>query len=116
MKINKKIKDQIQKVLFEFRLGLDDIEDQQKIRYSMFNTPGPVKEKESKDEEDLIKPSEISPVQLYSVSKNPDKEPDNVIELKNTLNHLLSDLGNNEISKKDISKIYNLVIDIIKKG
>ena len=37
MKINKKIKDQIQKVLFEFRLGLDDIEDQQKIRYSMFN-------------------------------------------------------------------------------
>ncbi len=111
MKINNKVKDKVQEILFEFRLGLDDIEDQQKIRYSMFDTPGPVDGKE-----EIIKPSEISPVQLHAVSKNYDKEPDNVVELKNTINHMLSSLGKNEISRKEISKIYNLVSSIVNKG
>ena len=93
MKINKKVKDKVKDLLFEFRLGTEDMEPQQHIRYSMFNTPGPDIpgnpddiEEETEEEIDVIKPSEISPIQLHSVVQNIDKVPDNVIELKNILN------------------------------
>lgn len=122
MKINKKVKDKIQDLLFEFRLGTEDMEPQQHIRYSMFNTPGPDTpgnpddvEEEGVEEIDIIKPSEISPVQLHSVVQNINKVPDNVIELKNILNHIFSKLGNNEITQKQIAKIYNTVLDVVDK-
>ena len=122
MKINKKVKDKVKDLLFEFRLGTEDMEPQQHIRYSMFNTPGPdipgnpgdIKE-ETEEEIDVIKPSEISPIQLHSVVQNIDKVPDNVIELKNILNHIFSKLGNNEITQEQITKIYNTVLDVVDK-
>lgn len=121
MKINKKVKNKIQDLLFEFRLGTEDMQPQQHIRYSMFNTPGPDTpgtpddvEEENK-EIDIIKPSEISPIQLHSVVQNIDKVPSNVIELKNTLNHIFSKLGNNEITQKQIIKIYNTVLNVVDK-
>tara|TARA_Y200000002_G_C22610431_1_gene633565 strand:- start:279 stop:647 length:369 start_codon:yes stop_codon:yes gene_type:complete len=122
MKINKKVKDRIQDLLFEFRLGTEDMQPQQHIRYSMFDTPVPDTPGNSNDEEDeevevdIIKPSEMSPVQLHTVVQSIEKIPDNVIELKNTLNHILSDLGNNDLSRKEIEKIYNIVYRTIKKG
>ena len=117
MKINKKVKDKIQDLLFEFRLGTEDMQPQQHIRYSMFNTPGPDTPGNSEEVEeiDIIKPSEISPIQLHSVVQNIDKIPDNVIELKNILNHILSKLGNNEITQEQITKIYNTVLDVVGK-
>jgi hypothetical protein len=118
MKINKKVKDKIQDLLFEFRLGTEDMQPQQHIRYSMFDTPGPNTPGNSNDEEvkvDIIKPSEISPMQLHSVAQNIDKVPDNVIELKNTINHIFSKLGNNEITQEQIAKIYNTVLDVVGK-
>ena len=120
MKINKKVKDKIQDLLFEFRLGTEDMQPQQHIRYSMFDTPVPDTpgnrdDVEEEEEIDIIKPSEISPVQLHSVVQNMDKVPDNVIELKNILNHIFSKLGNNEITQKQITKIYNTVLDVVGK-
>lgn len=121
MKINKKVKNKIQDLLFEFRLGTEDMQPQQHIRYSMFNTPGPDTPGNSDDVEeeseeiDIVKPSEISPIQLHSIVQNIDKVPSNVIELKNTLNHIFSKLGNNEITQKQITKIYNTVLDVVDK-
>ena len=121
MKINKKVKNKIQDLLFEFRLGTEDMEPQQHIRYSMFDTPvpdtpgNPDDVKEETKEIDIIKPSEISPIQLHSVAQNIDKVPDNVIELKNTINHIFSKLGNNEITQEQITKIYNTVLDVVGK-
>tara|TARA_B100000035_G_scaffold308382_1_gene312953 strand:+ start:1039 stop:1407 length:369 start_codon:yes stop_codon:yes gene_type:complete len=121
MKINKKVKDKIQDLLFEFRLGTEDMQPQQHIRYSMFDTPVPDTPgnsndvKEDKEEIDVIKPSEISPVQLHSVVQSIDKIPGNVIELKNILNHIFSKLGNNEITQEQITKIYNAVLDVVGK-
>jgi len=121
MKINKKVKNKIQDLLFEFRLGTEDMQPQQHIRYSMFNTPGPDTPGNSDDVEeeseeiDIVKPSEISPRQLHSIVQNIDKVPSNVIELKNTLNHIFSKLGNNEITQKQITKIYNTVLDVVDK-
>lgn len=120
MKVNDKAKQLLQNLLFEFRLGLDDIEDQQKIRYGIFNTPGPMSEeqieKEEEKEDNLIRPSEISPVQLYTVKANTNKIPDNLIELKNDINHMLSNLDNNELDRKQIEKIYLTVKKEIEKG
>lgn len=119
MKVNDKAKQLVQNLLFEFRLGLDDIESQQKIRYGTFDTPGPMSEEqieEEKEEDVLIRPDEISPVQLYTVKTNTDKIPDNVIELKNDINHMLSDIGNNELDRKQIEKIYLTVKKEIEKG
>ena len=110
MKINDKAKNAIQDLLFEIRLGLDDIEDQQKIRYSMFDTPS-VSEKEI----EVIKASEVSPVQLHTVVMNDDKIPNNVVELKNTLNHMFSKLGVNDLTEKQIEKIYTSVLDVANK-
>ena len=121
MKINKKVKNKIQDLLFEFRLGTEDMQPQQHIRYSMFDTPGPDTPgtpndvKEEPEEIDIIKPSEISPIQLHSVVQNIDKVPDNVIELKNIVNHIFSKLGNNEITQEQITKIYNTVLDVVGK-
>ena len=121
MKINKKVKNKIQDLLFEFRLGTEDMEPQQHIRYSMFdtpvpNTPGTSGDADEENEEiDIVKPSEISPIQLHSVVQNIDKVPSNVIELKNTLNHIFSKLGNNEITQKQITKIYNTVLNVVGK-
>ena len=121
MKINKKVKDKIQDLLFEFRLGTEDMQPQQHIRYSMFDTPGPDtpgtpgEVEEEPEEIDVIKPSEISPIQLHSVVQKIDKVPDNVIELKNILNHIFSKLGNNEITQEQITKIYNTVLDVVGK-
>jgi hypothetical protein len=121
MKINKKVKNKIQDLLFEFRLGTEDMQPQQHIRYSMFDTPGPDTPGNSDDVEeeseeiDIVKPSEISPIQLHSIVQNIDKVPSNVIELKNTLNHIFSKLGNNEITQKQITKIYNTVLDVVDK-
>ena len=121
MKINKKVKDKIQDLLFEFRLGTEDMQPQQHIRYSMFDTPvpdtpgNPDDVEEEEEEIDIIKPSEISPVQLHSVVQSIDKVPSNVIELKNILNHIFSKLGNNEITQKQITKIYNTVLDVVDK-
>jgi|TARA_B100001059_G_C17584548_1_gene451553 hypothetical protein len=121
MKINKKVKDKIQDLLFEFRLGTEDMQPQQHIRYSMFDTPGPDtpgtpgEVEEEPEEIDVIKPSEISPIQLHSVVQNIDKVPDNVIELKNIVNHIFSKLGNNEITQEQITKIYNTILDVVGK-
>jgi len=121
MKINKKVKDKIQDLLFEFRLGTEDMQPQQHIRYSMFDTPGPDTPGTSGEVEeepeviDVIKPSEISPIQLHSVVQNIDKVPDNVIELKNIVNHIFSKLGNNEITQEQITKIYNTILDVVGK-
>tara|TARA_B100000674_G_C37548093_1_gene781577 strand:+ start:266 stop:637 length:372 start_codon:yes stop_codon:yes gene_type:complete len=122
MKINKKVKDKIQDLLFEFRLGTEDMQPQQHIRYNMFDTPGPDTpgnpddvEEEEEEEIDIIKPSEISPIQLHSVVQSIDKVPGNVIELKNILNHIFSKLGNNEITQEQITKIYNTVLDVVDK-
>jgi len=121
MKINKKVKNKIQDLLFEFRLGTEDMQPQQHIRYSMFDTPVPDTPGNSDDVEeeseeiDIVKPSEISPIQLHSIVQNIDKVPSNVIELKNTLNHIFSKLGNNEITQKQITKIYNTVLDVVDK-
>tara|TARA_B100001989_G_C24472541_1_gene430026 strand:+ start:258 stop:587 length:330 start_codon:yes stop_codon:yes gene_type:complete len=106
---NKKIKKDIQDFLFEFRLGLDDIQDQQKIRYSMFNTPGPNPEKE------ILTPSDVSPAQIYTVASNLDKIPDNIHELRHSLNELLLNVGINDLSKKQIKKIYTDIVRIIEK-
>lgn len=118
MKINKNVKNKIQDLLFEFRLGTDDVEN---IRYGIHHGPGPNTPGNPEDvpeeiEVDIIKPSEMSPVQLHTVVQSIEKVPDNVIELKNTLNHILSDLGNNDLSRKEIEKIYNTVYRTIKKA
>lgn len=120
MKINKKVKDRIQELLFEFRLGTEDMAPGNHIKYGMYDRPGPDTPGSAKMtgfnkevEVDIIKPSEISPVQLHSVKQNIDKIPDNVIELKNTINHILSKIGNNEMSKADIVKIYNTLLDVV---
>ena len=118
MKINKNVKNKIQDLLFEFRLGTDDVEN---IRYGIYHGPGPdipgtPEDAPEEIEVDIIKPSEMSPVQLHTVVQSIEKVPDNVIELKNTLNHILSDLGNNDLSRKEIEKIYNTVYRTIKKA
>ncbi len=118
MKINKNVKNKIQDLLFEFRLGTDDVEN---IRYGIHHGPGPdipgtPEDMPKEIEVDIIKPSEMSPVQLHTVVQSIEKVPDNVIELKNTLNHILSDLGNNDLSRKEIEKIYNTVYRTIKKA
>ena len=119
MKINKKARNKIQELLFEFRLGTEDMAPGNHIKYGMYNRPGP--DTPGSDEEvdktelvvDRIKPSEISPVQLYTVNQSIDKIPDNVIELKNTINHILSKSENKEFTKKDIVKIYNAVLEVV---
>ena len=79
------------------------------------DTPGNPDDVEEEEEIDIIKPSEISPIQLHSVVQSIDKVPDNVIELKNILNHIFSKLGNNEITQEQITKIYNTVLDVVDK-
>lgn len=120
MKINKKVKDKIQELLFEFRLGTEDMAPGNHIKYGMYNRPGPDTPGSAEmtgfsieSGVDIIKPSEISPVQLHSVKQNIDKIPDNVIELKNTINHILSKIGNNEMSQENIVKIYDTLLDVV---
>lgn len=111
MSNNKQIKKNIQNFLFEFRLGLDDIQDQQKIHYSMFDTPGP----NPKKEKDILTPSDVSPTQIYTTGTNLDKIPDNIHELRYSLNELLLNVGINDLSKKQIKKIYTTIVKIVEE-
>ena len=85
------------------------------LTYVKLNIADSEEVEDTEEEVDIIKPSEISPIQLHSVVQNIDKIPDNVVELKNILNHIFSKLGNNEITQKQITKIYNTVLDVVGK-